>query len=117
MQAELVDARHIAGLAKEKLEALTVLLNDRKKVLNREISHLKLDASLEFSLSSRNRVDAAILRKNLVVCELELRKHIATFQQELQWVQDDAQLKLWLDELLRNQQGFGFVKFGSLSYF
>ena len=113
MQAELVDADHIAGLAKEKLAALTALLKERIAVLQREVHQLEMQARQEFDLPLFGNVTAVTLETHLHTLEKELRHDIAHMQQDLQRVLDDVQLKRWL----REQQTAAINPFDRLDFF
>ena len=113
MQAELVDADHIAGLAKEKLAALTALLKERVAVLQHELDQLEMQARQEFDLPLFGSVTAEMLETHLHDLEEELRRDIAHMQQDLQRVQDDVQLKRWL----REQQTAEINPFDRLDFF
>jgi hypothetical protein len=80
MQAELVDAAHIAGLAKEKLAALTALLKERVTVLQREVYQLEMQAREEFDLPLYGNVTAVTLKNHLRQSEKELLSDIATMR-------------------------------------
>ncbi len=113
MQAELVDAEHIAGLAKEKLAVLTALLKERVAVLQHEVHQLEMQARQEFDLPLFGSVTAETLQTHLHNLEKELRRDIAHMQQDLQRVQDDVQLKRWL----REQKTAAINPFDRLDFF
>lgn len=111
MQAELVDAEHIASMAKAKLAALTALLKERVAVLQRELFQVETQVRAEFGLSRYAPLSAATLKKHLLESERDLRGEIALMQHDLQLVQDDTRFKRWLKQQKAAQNDFDPLDF------
>ncbi len=95
-KADLVDSTHIAGMAKEKLNALTTLLKERVGVLQSEFEQFRIKEQMALSLPLDCGLTATELNQWLAKCELDLREEITAMQEDLQEVQDDARFKRWL---------------------
>ena len=111
MQAELVDAEHIASMAKSKLAALTALLKERVTVLQRELYQIEAQVRAEFGMSRYAPLSAATLKKQMIESERSLRGEIALMQHDLQLVQDDTRFKRWLKEQKAAQNDFDPLDF------
>jgi len=95
-KAELVDSTHIAGMAKEKLNALTTLLKERVGVLQREFEQFRIKEQMALNLPMGCGLTATELNQWLAKCELDLHEEIIMMQEDLQEVQDDTRFKRWL---------------------
>ena len=96
LRAELTDASQMVNMAKEKMAALTTLLKDRVKVLTDELYALERQMIIELDLPMFSTLSPGALRRHLKDAEQELREDIASMQQDLLAVQDDAFFKRWL---------------------
>ena len=96
LRAELTDASQMANMAKEKMAALTTLLKDRVKVLTDELYALERQMIIELDLPMFSTLSPGALRRHLKDAEQDLREDIASMQQDLLAVQDDAFFKRWL---------------------
>ena len=98
LQAEQVDAAHIARMAEEQIAALSLLLKQQVATLEGQL------AEAEMGLSSELGVMVSAAMKEAAVTRLLLREQQAQarwVQQlctDLECVRDDAQLKRWLRE-------------------
>ena len=104
LRARLLDASQMAGMAKEKLAALTALLKDRVQVLTAELHGLQQQMAGEFDFPMFGNFSAAALRRHLKDSELNLRHEITMIKQDLAAVPDDARFKRWLREQQRARQ-------------
>jgi len=111
MQAELVDAEHIAGMAKSKLTALTALLKERVAVLQRELYQIETQVRAEFGMSRYAPLSAVTLKRQMLESERSLRGEIALMQHDLQLVQDDTRFKRWLKQQKAAQEDFDPLDF------
>jgi hypothetical protein len=96
LKADLVDSTHIAGMAKEKLNALTTLLRERVGVLQSEFEQFRIKEQMALSLPIGCGLTAIELNRWLAKCEIDLREEITVMQEDLQEVQDDTRFKRWL---------------------
>lgn len=104
LRAELVEPGQMASLAKEKLAALTTLLKDRVQVLTHELLAMEQQMVREFNLPMFSTVSAAALRRHLNESELNLREEIASMQEDLVLVQNEARFKRWLRTQEKSRQ-------------
>lgn len=98
LRAELLDARQMANMAKEKLAALSNLLKDRVKLLTEELYSIERQMTGEFNLPMFSTLSATALKRHLNECELNLRSEITMMKEDLAVVQDDARFKRWLKQ-------------------
>ena len=111
LQADLVDDKHIASMANDKLAALTTLLKERVAVLQRELFQIEAQARADFGLSRYAPLSSATLKRQLVESELNLHEEIALMQQDLKLVQDDTRFKRWLKQQKAAQDDFDPLDF------
>lgn len=98
LQVELADPKAIAGMADEKIAALSRLLKDQVATLELELETLETHVRQEFGMAGYGSVTAATLARNLLGQRQELQQAIAMMQRDLALVQDDAYFKRWLRE-------------------
>ena len=98
LRAEHLDAGTVAGLAREKVAALTVLLKEQVSALEHDLWTLEQQVCGEFQLPPGAVLSAASLQRNLRERQQLIQLQIVQMQRDFQRVQDDAQLKRWLKE-------------------
>ena len=98
LRAEHLDAGTVAGLAREKVAALTVLLKEQVSALEHDLWTLEQQVRGEFELPPDAVLSAASLQRNLRGRQQLIQLQIVQMQRDFQRVQDDAQLKRWLKE-------------------
>lgn len=98
LRAELADAQKISTLARGKIAALSVLLNERVEVLTRELRDLESHIRAEFDLPPFIPLGAAGLRRHLHEQKQDLQADIASMQSDILRVRNDAEFKRWLRE-------------------
>ena len=98
LQVELADPRAIAGMADEKVAALSRLLKDQVATLQHELEALEMQTRQEFGMAVYGSITAATLARNLLRQRQGLQQDIEMMQRDLALVQDDANFKRWLRE-------------------
>ena len=98
LQVELADPRAIAGMADEKVAALSRLLKDQVATLEQELEVVQMQARQEFGMAMYGSINAATLARNLLRQRQGLQQDIEMMQRDLALVQDDAYFKRWLRE-------------------
>ena len=99
LQAEQVDAEHIARMADDKLAALSLLLKQQVATLERQLMEAEMRLSSELGVVVRASMkESAVL--HLLMDEAEMHTHwLRQVHTDLERVrEDDAQLKRWLRE-------------------
>ena len=97
-QANINDSKIAASLAQEKLASLTLLLNDRLRIMHRELRDIELHAASEFVLPPSTIIHEASLKHHLFTLERRLQDDIMQIKQDMTSIQTDAGLKRWLKE-------------------
>ena len=109
LRADLVDARKVSGMAKEKIAALSVLLNERAEALTRELREFEEQTRAEFELPPYLPLAAVGLRRHLLEQKHGVLADIGMMQRDSIRVRDDAEFKRWLreqDRLAREDERF-----------
>jgi hypothetical protein len=97
-KAQLPETTLSSALAREKLAALTQLMQERLTALHREIRDVELQATAEFVLPPSMIIHAASLKHHLNARKREMHHEIARLNEELTSVKTDSGLKRWLKE-------------------
>ncbi len=98
LQANLSDAKHVSKLAQEKISALTALLEERTRVLERELRDLERHIIAEFVLPASLTINALSLQRHMVGVQRNLQSDIDILRGDLLRVRNDAAFKRWLKE-------------------
>ena len=96
LRIEQADSRSLSQLPEEKIESMSLLLKQQASELEHELSTHREHVLQEFDLPSYPAPSAAMLRSQLLVQEQVLKQNLASMEQDLQLVQDDAGFKRWL---------------------
>jgi hypothetical protein len=96
LRAELAGADKLAGLARDKLAALTRLLQERVEVLTFELRKLEAQVRAEFGLPDQVPLNPAGLKRHLQAQKHHLLADLAAMARDLRLLQDDDHLKQWL---------------------
>ena len=109
LRAELADGAKVGRLARDKLAALTLLLQQRVEVLTHELYQLERRTLAEFGMRPHGPFSAAGLKRQMQEQQRNLKGEIALMENDLRRVQDDARFKRWLvqqHELAQQQDDF-----------
>ena len=96
LRIEQADSRSLSQLPEEKIESMSLLLKQQAGELEHELLTQREHVLQEFDLPSYPAPSAAMLRRQLRVQERVLKQNLASMEQDLQLVQDDAGFKRWL---------------------
>ncbi len=97
-QANLSESKHVSRLAQEKIAALTVLLQERTLMLERELRTLEQQVISEFVLPPSMTITAAALQRHLTGVQRNLKSDIEILRGDLLRVRNDTAFKRWLKE-------------------
>lgn len=107
LQAEQVDAAHIAQMADDKLAALSLLLKEQVATLEGQLADAEMHLGFDLGVPVSARMSQALLSRLLQEEQEALAEVVSQMQEDLERVRDDAQLKRWLREqaaLAREQE-------------
>ena len=96
LRIEQADPRSLSQLPEEKIGSMSLLLKQQAAELERELDSHRQQLLQEFDLSPYQTPSAAALRTQLLMEEQELKQDLASMENDLQEVQDDAGFKRWL---------------------
>jgi len=98
LRAEHLDEGAVTRMAKEKIEALTVLLKEQATALQHDVWTLEQQMREAFDLPPGASISAASLQRQLRDRQQAIQFEIVQMRRDLTRVRDDAQLKRWLKE-------------------
>jgi len=96
MRVEHIGEEGVARMAREKAEALCVLLKEQAAALQADLDLLAQQLMMEFELSPFLPVSEETLRAALMDERAQLRHDIRCMESDLQLVREDEGLKRWL---------------------
>jgi hypothetical protein len=105
LQIEQADAQSLWQLPEEKIASMSVLLKQQASELEDDLYAQRAQLMQEFDLPSYPAPSAAMLRGQLLMQAHELEQDLATMEEDLVLVQDDAGFRRWLksQKQLRNE--------------
>lgn len=108
LRIEQADAQSLAQLPEEKIASMSLLLKQQASELEHELLAQRAQVMEEFDLPSYPAPNAAMLRSQLLLQEHALKQDLASMEQDLALVQDDAGFKRWLksQKQLREEPDF-----------
>ena len=96
---ERLDSDAIAGMAKEKMAALTHLLKEQVQTLEYQLEQTREHLAQEFGLSPFASFDALSLNRSLKDQSADLQAEVSQMEYDLHRVtNNDSELKRWLKE-------------------
>ena len=99
LAVERLDSEAIAGMAKEKMAALTHLLKEQVQTLEYELDQASGQLAQEFGLSPFVSVDALSLNRSLKDQRADLQAEVSQMEYDIHRVSNnDSELKRWLKE-------------------
>ena len=99
LAVERLDSEAIAGMAKEKMAALTHLLKEQVQTLEYEFDLARGKLAQEFGLSPFVSVDALSLSRSLKDQRADLQAEVSQMEYDIHRVtNNDSELKRWLKE-------------------
>jgi hypothetical protein len=98
LRAEHLDEGAVTRMAKEKMEALTLLLKEQATALQHDVWTVEQQMREVFDLPLGATISAASLRRQLREQQQAIQFEIVQMQRDLVRVRDDAQFKRWLKE-------------------
>ena len=96
LRIEQADPRSLSQLPEEKIASMSLLLKQQAGELEHELLTQRELGLQEFELPFYPAPSASMLRSQLLVQEHVLIRDLASMEQDLQGVQDDAGFKRWL---------------------
>jgi hypothetical protein len=108
LRIEQADAQSLSQLPEEKIASMSLLLKQQASELEQALAAQRAQVMDEFDLPSYPLPSAAMLRSQLLMQELSLKEDLASMEEDLELVQDDANFKLWLksQKQLRDEPDF-----------
>jgi hypothetical protein len=108
LRIEQADAQSLSQLPEEKIASMSLLLKQQVSELEQALAAQRAQVMEEFDLPSYPAPNAAMLHSQLLMQEHSLKQDLASMEQDLELVQDDANFKLWLksQKQLRNEPDF-----------
>lgn len=99
LAVEQLDSESIAGMAKEKMAALTHLLKEQVQALERELDQARCQLAQEFGVSPFDAVDGLSLARSLKDQRADLQAEVSQMEYDMHRVtNNDSELKRWLKE-------------------
>ena len=99
LTVEQLDSESIAGMAKEKMAALTHLLKEQVRALESDLINTHGQLAQEFGLSPFSAFDAISLARNLKQQRAELQAEASQMEYDFNRVSNnESELKRWLKE-------------------
>ena len=99
LTVEQLDSESIAGMAKEKMAALTHLLKEQVQTLEFELEQTQAQLAQEFGLSPFASFDGLSLMRSLKDQRVDLKAEVSQMEYDMARVTSDvAELKRWLKE-------------------
>ena len=99
LTVEQLDSESIAGMAKEKMAALTHLLKEQVQTLEYELDMARGQLAQEFGVSPFQQIDGLSLARSLKDQRADLQAEVSQMEYDIGRVTSDAaELKRWLKE-------------------
>ena len=99
LTVEQLDSESIAGMAKEKMAALTHLLKEQVQTLEYELDMVRGQLAQEFGVSPFQQIDGLSLARSLKDQRADLQAEVSQMEYDIGRVTSDAaELKRWLKE-------------------
>ena len=99
LAVEQLDGESIAGMAKEKMAALTHLLKEQVQALEGELNQARCQLAQEFGVSPFDAVDGLRLARSLKDQRADLQAEVSQMEYDINRVtNNDSELKRWLRE-------------------
>jgi hypothetical protein len=108
LRIEQADAQSLLQLPEEKIASMSLLLKQQASELEQELAGQRAQMMQEFGLPSYPAPSAAMLRSQLLMQANSLKEDLASMEEDLEMVQDDAGFKRWLksQKQLREEPDF-----------
>jgi hypothetical protein len=98
MQVTQGSPQSTAGMADDKLMAMSVLLKEQVSALEDDLDQLQSRLSRELCVPVRADADEAVLAQSLQRLQADQRHIAESLESDLRRIQNDAELKRWLKE-------------------
>jgi len=98
MQVTQGSPQSTAGMADDKLMAMSVLLKEQVSALEDDLDQLQSRLSRELCVPVRADADEAVLAQSLQRLQADQRHITESLESDLRRIQNDAELKRWLKE-------------------
>ena len=99
LTVEQLDSESIAGMAKDKMAALTHLLKEQVQTLEYELEQARHQLAHEFGVSPFEVIDGLSLARSLKVQRADLQAEVAQMEYDMNRVtNNESELKRWLKE-------------------
>lgn len=108
LRIEQADAQSLAQLPEEKIASMSLLLKQQVSELEQALAAQRAQLMDEFDLPLYPLPSAAMLRSQLLMQADSLKEDLASMEEDLELVQDDAGFKRWLksQKQLRDEPDF-----------
>jgi hypothetical protein len=108
LRIEQADAQSLSQLPEEKIAAMSLLLKLQASELEHELFAQRAQLMEEFDLPSYPAPNAAMLHSQLLLQEHILKQDLASMEEDLALVQDDAGFRRWLKSQKHLSEGPDF---------